>query len=149
MELMVIENIPEKALQFEKCGVDRIFIDLEILGKDERQGHLNTVISRHSIDDVKAVKKVLTKSKLLVRVNPMNPDSEQEIKKAIAYGADELRGHPRRLLCRDHHLRHVLQFLLPHGIQRSCVLRLYSPNAEDDGLRIPDRCDIVLSGIQR
>jgi hypothetical protein len=90
MELMVIENVPEKALQFEECGVDRIFIDLEILGKDERQGHLNTVISRHTIDDIRAVKKVLTKAKLLVRVNPINPESEQEIKGVISSGADVL-----------------------------------------------------------
>ena len=90
MELMVIENMPDKALLYEQCGVDRIFIDLEILGKEERQGHLNTVISRHSINDIKAVKQVLKNSKLLVRVNPINPNSEQEINDAIKFGADIL-----------------------------------------------------------
>ena len=90
MELMVIENDPEKALVYDSCGVDRIFIDLEILGKVERQGHLNTVISRHSLGDIPLVKKVLKKAKLLVRVNPINPESENEINQAISSGADVL-----------------------------------------------------------
>lgn len=90
MELMVIENDPVKAFQYEQCGVDRIFIDLEILGKEERQGHLNTVISRHSLSDIALVKKAISKSKILVRVNPINPDSESEINKAIELGADIL-----------------------------------------------------------
>jgi len=90
MELMVIENNPVKAIQYEECGVDRIFIDLEILGKEERQGHLNTVISRHSMSDVAPVKLVLKKTQLLVRVNPMNPNSKKEIDDAIIFGADVL-----------------------------------------------------------
>ena len=90
MELMVIENDPVKALQYIECGVDRIFIDLEIIGKVERQGHLNTVISLHSLDDVGLVKRAISDSKLLVRVNPINPDSEYEINKSIELGADIL-----------------------------------------------------------
>lgn len=88
LKLLYITNKVEVARIAEDCGVDWIFVDLEQLGKTERQGHLDTVISRHSMEDVKKVKQVLTKSKLLVRVNPIHPDSESEIKKVIEDGAD-------------------------------------------------------------
>lgn len=85
---MIIENNPEKACQYEQAGVDRIFIDLEILGKVERQGHLDTVISDHSLSDVALVKQSLTKAELLVRINPVHRGSEKEINEVIEAGAD-------------------------------------------------------------
>jgi len=85
---MYITNKEEIAQIAEKSGVDWIFIDLEINGKVERQGHLDTVISRHHIEDVKKVKQALTKSKLLVRVNPIYDGSEEEINTVINDGAD-------------------------------------------------------------
>ncbi|MEL4420904.1 aldolase/citrate lyase family protein [Shewanella algae] len=88
MELMLITNDPEYATYAEHAGVDIIFIDLEVEGKLERQGHLNTVISYHTVDDIPKVKAVLNKAKLLVRVNPYNEKSKGEINKAIEYGAD-------------------------------------------------------------
>ncbi|MBY6052624.1 aldolase/citrate lyase family protein [Cytobacillus firmus] len=88
LKLMYITNQEEIAKIAENSGVDWIFIDLEIIGKDARQGHLDTVISRHSIDDVKKVKKVLSKSELLVRVNPIYKGSKNEIDKVIKDGAD-------------------------------------------------------------
>lgn len=90
MKLMYITNNPDIAIVAEKSGVDWIFIDLEILGKEERQGHLDTVISRHSFEDIIKVKKVLTKSELLVRINPINNNSEREVEDAISNGADIL-----------------------------------------------------------
>lgn len=88
LKLMYITNQEEIAKIAEDSGVDWIFIDLEINGKDARQGHLDTVISRHSIEDVKKVKKVLSKSELLVRVNPLYEGSKKEIDKVIKDGAD-------------------------------------------------------------
>ncbi|MGD6802088.1 aldolase/citrate lyase family protein [Rossellomorea aquimaris] len=88
LKLMYITNQEEIAKIAENSGVDWIFIDLEINGKDARQGHLDTVISRHSIEDVKKVKKVLTNSKLLVRINPIHEGSKEEIDKVIKDGAD-------------------------------------------------------------
>ncbi len=86
--LMYITNDPRIARIAEQSGVDWIFIDLEINGKEERQGHLDTVISRHHIEDVKSVKSVLKDSKLLVRVNPIYEGSIIEINRVIDYGAD-------------------------------------------------------------
>ena len=45
MKFMLITNKPELASYAEECGVGRIFIDLEINGKQERQGHLDTLIA--------------------------------------------------------------------------------------------------------
>jgi len=88
IKLMYITNEPEVAIIAENSGVDRIFIDLEINGKEERQGHLDTVISKHNINDVKKVKDVLNKTELLVRVNPIYEKSEDEINSVIEQGAD-------------------------------------------------------------
>lgn len=88
MRLMYITNDENVAKIAEESGVDWIFIDLEIVGKEERQGHLDTVISRHSINDVKKIKSVLNKSDLLVRVNPIYDKSEKEINRVINDGAN-------------------------------------------------------------
>ncbi|TDL32843.1 aldolase [Jeotgalibacillus sp. S-D1] len=88
LKLMYITNQENVAKIAEKSGVDWIFIDLEINGKDLRQGHLNTVISRHRIEDVKKIKRVLTNSELLVRVNPIFEGSKDEIDQVINDGAD-------------------------------------------------------------
>ncbi len=88
LELMYITNKEEIAKIADENGVDRIFVDLEINGKEERQGHLNTVISRHSIEDVKKIKKVIKNSNLLVRVNPIFERSDIEINRVINDGAD-------------------------------------------------------------
>jgi 2-keto-3-deoxy-L-rhamnonate aldolase RhmA len=88
LKLMYITNDVNIAKIAEDSGVDLVFIDLEINGKEKRQGHLDTVISHHNIDDVKKIKEVLTKSELLVRVNPIYEGSKEEINKVINDGAD-------------------------------------------------------------
>ena len=88
LKLMYITNKENVARIAEDSGVDWIFIDLEINGKEERQGHLDMVISRHHIEDVKKIKSVLTKAELLVRVNPIFDGSKKEIDKVINDGAD-------------------------------------------------------------
>jgi len=88
LKLMYISNDVNIAKIAQENGVDRIFIDLEILGKEERQGHLDTVISRHRIEDIKKIRPVLNKTKLLVRVNPIYKGSKSEIRTVIECGAD-------------------------------------------------------------
>ncbi|ABR54315.1 HpcH/HpaI aldolase [Methanococcus vannielii SB] len=88
METILITKDPKFAKYAEESGIDIIMVDLEILGKKERQGHLNTLISEHSIEDVTEVKKILKKSKLLVRINPLNDNSKTEIDNVINVGAD-------------------------------------------------------------
>ena len=88
LTLMYITNDPDVALIAENNGVDRIWIDLETLGKEERQKGLDSVKSRHAIEDIRKIAPLLTTSDMLVRINPMNAESEREINEVIAAGAD-------------------------------------------------------------
>jgi hypothetical protein len=88
INLMMITNKPKIALEAEKAGVDRIFLDYELRGKLERQGHLDTHITDHEFKDISEINKTISKSELLVRVNPIYKNSREEIDKAVKYGAD-------------------------------------------------------------
>ena len=88
LKLMYITNRVDVALVAEKYGVDRIWVDLETLGKEERQKNMNTVKSNHSVEDIRTIKPYLSKSEMLVRVNPWNENSEEEINDVIDAGAD-------------------------------------------------------------
>lgn len=94
LNLMYITNRPEIATIAEKAGVDWIFVDMEFIGKDDRQGGLDTVQNHHTIEDIRRVKDVLDSAKVLVRVNPIHKghkgymDSDEEIERAIEAGAD-------------------------------------------------------------
>ena len=86
--LMYITNRPEIAKVAEEAGVDRVWVDLEYKGKEERQAGMNTVKSNHTVDDVRALRRVVTKSSLMVRVNPLDDESEAEINAVVEAGAD-------------------------------------------------------------
>jgi len=88
MELILITNNPKQATKAEDCGIDRVMVDLEIIGKEKRQKYLDTVISKHSLSDITKIRKNIKKTKLLVRVNPLNINSEREIDEVINRGAD-------------------------------------------------------------
>lgn len=90
LELMYITNDPAVALIAEKYGVKRIWIDLETLGKEERQKNMNSVKSHHSIHDIEVISNMLTESELMVRINPWNPNSLLEIENVISAGADRI-----------------------------------------------------------
>lgn len=88
LKLMYITNNPNVMLIAENCGIDRIFIDMEVLGKEERQPKMDTVKSSHTIDDIITARKVLKKSEILVRINPINEGTKNEIEAVIEAGAD-------------------------------------------------------------
>lgn len=88
MDFLIIENSSERALKFEKYGVKTIFIDLEKFGKKERQAHIDSVKSKHNISDITSIKSHLTKSKVLVRIDPINPNTNKQIDDVILAGAD-------------------------------------------------------------
>ncbi len=88
MRLMYITNDIEVGKIAEKSGVDWVFVDLEYIGKEIRQANRNTVISAHTIDDVKNMRNAIEKSELLVRINPIGEWSEQEIEQVVDAGAD-------------------------------------------------------------
>ncbi len=88
IKYMYLTSDPEQAKTAEMSGVDRIFLDLEILGKYERQGHLDTVVSHSNLDDVKKLRAAVKKSQLLVRCNPVHDGLKPEIDRIINDGAD-------------------------------------------------------------
>lgn len=91
---MYITKSPEVARIAEDAGVDWIFVDMEFIGKDSRQGGLDTVQNHHTVDDVRNIKQAVKKAKTLVRVNPIHdalpnyPSSKDEIEQTIEAGAD-------------------------------------------------------------
>lgn len=96
LKLMYITNSPEIAQIAESAGVDRIFVDMEYIGKSERQGGMDTVQSHHTIDDIARVSQALETAQLLARVNPIHEatvqysSSKEEINSAIEAGAEIL-----------------------------------------------------------
>ena len=90
MKFFLITNSAPIAKFASDSGVDRIMIDLEKIGKFERQGHLDSVMSAHDIGDISAIRTVAPNSKILVRTNPLNPDSASEVNAVIEAGADML-----------------------------------------------------------
>lgn len=94
LKLMYITNKPAVAQIAEEAGVNWIFLDMEFIGKDARQGGLDTVQNHHTVKDVKNIKAAVKKAKVLVRVNPIHqgladyPSSKEEIDDVIAAGVD-------------------------------------------------------------
>ncbi len=88
LKLLYITNNTQVARIAQASGVDWLFVDLEMRGKVERQGGRNTVISGHTVADVRRMRDILDRSSLLVRVNPINEHSGLEVDEAIGAGAD-------------------------------------------------------------
>lgn len=94
LKLMYITNNQDVAKIAENAGVDRIFVDMEYIGKNLRQGGMDTVQSHHTVEDVKKIKSILTKAELLVRINPIHEATDEygssadEIEQVIEAGAD-------------------------------------------------------------
>lgn len=131
LKLMYITNRPEIAQIAEAAGVDRIFVDLEFIGKSKRQGGMDTVQSHHTIDDVKSVASAITTAELLVRVNPIHDacdgycSSEDEINSVIDAGADII------MLPYFHTVEEVKRFLqIVNGRVRTMLL-VETPEAVD------------------
>ena len=94
LTLMYITNNPRVAEIAQEAGVNRVWVDMEYIGKELRQAGMNTVKSHHTVDDVVALRKVVTTSQLQVRVNPIHEatseycSSKEEIDNVIEAGAE-------------------------------------------------------------
>jgi len=88
LKLMYITNRPEVAQIVEAAGVDRVFVDMEHIGKALRQDGMDTVQSHHTVEDIRRVRPVLKQAELLVRCNPIHDGSEAEIEAIVSAGAD-------------------------------------------------------------
>lgn len=89
-KFMMITASPEIGKFIEANGVDRIFMDQEVLGKADRQGHLDTHKAAHSLEQIEKMAKSLGSAELMVRLNPLTSDTKIEIDQAIDHGAQRL-----------------------------------------------------------
>lgn len=134
LNLTLFTNDPALALKADQAGVQRIGPDLEIVGKHERQGHLNTRISAHTIDDFIKIAKVVRKAQLFARVNPIHSDSRSEIETLVELGAQVL------MLPMVSSVDEVHEFLSIVGGRARTVLLLETSTAAlrlDQFVRIP------------
>lgn len=90
MKLIYITSDIHEASIANNSNIDYVMVDLEVNGKKERQKGRDTLISNHTLEDVKLIRKVLTRSKLLVRINPIWKNTKEEIDRAVSFGADSL-----------------------------------------------------------
>lgn len=146
IKYMYITNDPRIAALADEAGVDRIFIDLETVGKQLRQGGMNTVQSDHTLADIRAVRPAVKKAELMVRLNPIYDWSKEEIDAALAAGADTL------MLPYFRTVREAEQFLTMVNGRARTILLVETPEAVenlDEILALPgiDECHIGLNDL--
>ena len=81
---------PDTARRADAAGIDRIGVDLDRLGKAERQAGLATWISPHTVSDLERLRPAVLRARLFVRTNPLHDASPREVEQALAAGAEML-----------------------------------------------------------
>ena len=89
-DFIYITNTPYVGRFIADHGVRWVMVDLEYIGKSKRQKGRDTVISAHTLSDVRNMRNHLTRDSLLVRINPINSFSKEEINGVIEAGADAI-----------------------------------------------------------
>ena len=84
--LTLFTNEPALAADADRAGVDRIGVDMERIGKSQRQGHLATWISDHAETDLGRIRPMLQQAQLFTRCNPVHAGLGAEIDRLIAAG---------------------------------------------------------------
>jgi 2-keto-3-deoxy-L-rhamnonate aldolase RhmA len=90
LELLQLTHDAARAKEVDAIEGMRIFIDLELHGKAERQSGRDTHITTHKMGDIDVVRAAVTRSQVMVRLNPLHAASQAEIDEAIARGAQRL-----------------------------------------------------------
>jgi 2-keto-3-deoxy-L-rhamnonate aldolase RhmA len=142
--LMLITNDVGTAGYAAASGVDRIFVDMEVRGKQERQGHLDTHRVAHSPEDVSRIRRELPDLDLLARINPMYERSSEEVDAVIEAGANRL------MLPMFHTEAEVADFLQMVDGRAGTTLLLETPQALvrlDRILRYRSRIDEIHVGL--
>ncbi|ESQ10201.1 MAG: hypothetical protein N838_19140 [Thiohalocapsa sp. PB-PSB1] len=89
--LTLFTNDPDLAAAADRAGVDRIGLDLDHIGKHERQLQLTgNRINRHRPEQLEAVRDRLTSAAAFCRTNPIHPGSADEIEQVLRLGAQVL-----------------------------------------------------------
>jgi hypothetical protein len=74
---------PLRAARGDEAGIDRIGVDLERLGKPERQAGLATWVSPHMLDDLSAVGRLLRRARLFVRIDPLGRHTTAQLEQVL------------------------------------------------------------------
>lgn len=90
LELIQITSDAALARRCDALDGMRLFVDLERLGKVQRQAGRNTFISAHTLDDVSRIRDAVRRSRLMVRLNPLHDGTAGEVDAVLARGADLL-----------------------------------------------------------
>lgn len=88
--LTLFTNDVELARRADEAGVNRIGLDLEKIGKAERQRHLRTWLSDHEEHQLPALRQTLKKAQLFARTNPIHSGLREEIDRLIQGGVEVL-----------------------------------------------------------
>jgi citrate lyase beta subunit len=78
---------PVLAAEADAAGVDRIGLDLDVLGKAVRQRGRATWISPHRLEAVEQVGAALRRAALFARTNPLHDGTAAEVEHLLAGGA--------------------------------------------------------------
>ncbi len=89
LKTMLVVSDPAVAAYAAANGVDRLFVDLEWMGKAERQPG-DTQKSKSGPEDISRVREAAPDANLMVRVNPFHEGTRAEVEDAVARGADVL-----------------------------------------------------------
>jgi len=134
-KLTLLSRNPAWIMQGEQCGLERIGIDIERIGKHGRQRALRAPwISDHRLEDLAVLAPLVRHARLFVRLNPIHPATATEIESALAGGARSL------MLPQFSEPREVEQFIRLVGGRAECLLLLETPGALariDDILAVP------------
>jgi hypothetical protein len=81
-------NDPDRAAWADRAGINRIGLDLETLGKSERQAGLGTWISLHKLEDLDGIRPRIERAELFVRLNRLHEGSKAEAEALLDRGVD-------------------------------------------------------------
>lgn len=87
--LMIVDD-PDIASFVWTHGVNTLFVDLEKLGKHERQAHVASWKSSQTIKDVAKIRQAVPEAELLTRIDPLNENSAEQIEAVISCGTDAI-----------------------------------------------------------
>ena len=89
IELLWISNSIPDIRNAIDAGIDWIFLDIETYGKDSRQP-AGSFVSNHTIEDVKAIRAAFPDAKILLRINPLQKTTEEEVNRAVDAGINAI-----------------------------------------------------------
>ena len=85
----LLTNDPDLAAAADAAGVDRIGLDIERLGKAERQEHSPSArISTHHLSDLTRIRDHVSRAGLFCRLDPPHPGGWDQIERALDLGAN-------------------------------------------------------------